>query len=68
LPGIWFSGHGLIPQKLIVWLVSVPTKTSLFLAGGEVYSQDDIETNLETFASQGSIAMSATVHRLAKCL
>lgn len=31
-----------------------------------LYSPDDIETNLEAFASQGSIAMSATVRRLAK--
>jgi malonyl-CoA decarboxylase len=31
-----------------------------------LYSLDDIETNLEAFASQGSIAMSATVRRLAR--
>ena len=31
-----------------------------------LYSPDDIETNLEAFASQGSIAMSAMVRRLAK--
>jgi len=31
-----------------------------------LYSPDDIETNLEAFASLGSIAMSATVRRLAK--
>ena len=31
-----------------------------------LYSPDDIETNLEAFASQGCIAMSATVRRLAK--
>lgn len=31
-----------------------------------LYSPDDIETNLEAFASQGSIAMSATLRRLAK--
>ena len=31
-----------------------------------LYSPDDIETNLEAFAGQGSIAMSATVRRLAK--
>ena len=31
-----------------------------------LYSLDDIETNLEAFASAGSIAMSATVRRLAK--
>lgn len=33
-----------------------------------LYSPEDIETNLEAFASQGSIAMSATVRRLAKRL
>ena len=31
-----------------------------------LYSPDDIEANLEAFASQGSIAMSATVRRLAR--
>lgn len=31
-----------------------------------LYSPDDIEANLEAFASQGTIAMSATVRRLAK--
>lgn len=31
-----------------------------------LYSPDDIEANLEAFASQGSIAMSAAVRRLAK--
>jgi malonyl-CoA decarboxylase len=31
-----------------------------------LYSPDDIETNLESFATQGTIAMSAAVRRLAK--
>lgn len=31
-----------------------------------LYSPDDIEANLEAFATQGSIAMSATVRRLAR--
>ena len=31
-----------------------------------LYSPDDIEANLEAFASQGSIAMSATVRQLAR--
>jgi malonyl-CoA decarboxylase len=34
--------------------------------GQYLYSPDDIEANLEAFASQGSIAMSATVRRLAR--
>jgi malonyl-CoA decarboxylase len=31
-----------------------------------LYSPDDIETNLEAFAGQGSIAMSAAVRRQAR--
>jgi malonyl-CoA decarboxylase len=31
-----------------------------------LYELDDIETNLEAFASAGSIAMSATLRRLAR--